>query len=88
VAAVGVNFPRSFLYRIGHDAMEREMTRKPTPWKLDRPYDPDKRADALKRRFSAYLDRNGVRRRSTNAPIWPVWLLVAAVASVVLAFMS
>ena len=60
------------------------MARKQTSWKLDRPYDPDERADALRSRFSRYLARNGVRRRPSivrkngnGARMWPVWMLIA-----------
>lgn len=36
------------------------MAKKETPWKLEnRPYDPDKRAKALRDRFARYRARNG-----------------------------
>lgn len=57
------------------------MSRKPTPWKLDRPYDPDARAEALKRKFSRYRERNGASPRGRGngaARFLPVWLLIAA----------
>lgn len=54
------------------------MGNKPTPWKLDRPYDPDDRADALKRRFSRYRRSTGAVGTSRAARFWPVWLLIAA----------
>ena len=63
------------------------MSRKPTPWKLDRPYDPDARADALKRKFSRYRERNGAGRRASGgtARFLPVWLLIAVGIGAVLA---
>jgi hypothetical protein len=55
------------------------MRDKPTPWKLDRPYDPDERAATLRKRFSRYRARNGIVAPSRAAArFWPVWLLVAA----------
>ena len=54
------------------------MRDKPTPWKLDRPYDPDERAATLRKRFSRYRSRNGIVAPSRAARFWPVWLLVAA----------
>ena len=56
------------------------MSNKPTPWKLDRPYDPDQRADALKRRFARYRRRTGAVGSGRPARFWPVWLLVAIAA--------
>lgn len=36
------------------------MAKKETPWKLEnRPYDPDKRAKALRDQFARYRSRNG-----------------------------
>jgi len=61
------------------------MGDKPTPWKLDRPYDPDERAQALKRRFSRYRRRTGAIGNTRSARIWPVWLLIAAAAVVLVA---
>ena len=54
------------------------MQDKSTPWKLDRPYDPDERAATLRKRFSPYRARNGIVAPSRAAGFWPVWLLVAA----------
>ncbi|GAB4362266.1 MAG: hypothetical protein Kow0026_25930 [Oricola sp.] len=63
------------------------MARKPTPWKLDRPYDPDARAEALKRKFARYRERNGAGTRSRGGTglFLPVWLLIALGIGVVLA---
>jgi hypothetical protein len=65
-------------------ALEGMMTRKPTPWKLDRPYDPDVRADTLKRKFARYRERNGIGRRRAGGTtgLLPVWLLIAAAIGV------
>lgn len=63
------------------------MSRKPTPWKLDRPYDPDVRAEALKRKFSRYRERNGAGSRGGSGAtrFLPVWLLIAVGIGTVLA---
>lgn len=63
------------------------MTRKPTPWKLDRPYDPDKRAEALKRKFARFRESNGIGRRAAVGTMrfWPVWLLIVVAAGYIVA---
>jgi len=63
------------------------MTRKETPWKLDRPYDPDARAQALKRKFARYRRRNGAGPKTGGgtARFMPVWILIVAGIGVVLA---
>ncbi len=61
------------------------MRDRETPWKLDRPYDPDERAARLRRRFSLYRERNGIVSPSRAARFWPVWLLVAAAVGAVFA---
>lgn len=61
------------------------MRDKPTPWKLDRPYDPDERAEALRRRFSRYRRHVGAVGGSASSRFWPVWLLIAAAVATVFA---
>lgn len=61
------------------------MRDKPTPWKLDRPYDPDERAATLRKRFSRYRERNGIVAPTRMARFWPVWLLIAAAVGAALA---
>ena len=51
------------------------MNRNQTPWKLDRPYDPDKRAEALRQRFARYRKQTGTDRGSAKGSRM-FWLLL------------
>ena len=64
------------------------MRGKETPWKLDRPYDPDERAADLRRRFSRYRTRTGAVGTPGRVRFLPLWLLIAVAAGAlfVLAF--
>jgi hypothetical protein len=62
------------------------MPGKETPWKLDRPYDPDERAADLRRRFSRYRTRTGASGAPRRLRFLPLWLLIVAAIGALIVF--
>lgn len=61
------------------------MRKKETPWKLDGPYDPDKRAKALRDQFVRYRKGSGATGGGKRAKAIPVtWVLVACLVGLLI----
>lgn len=61
------------------------MRKKETLWKLDRPYDPDKRAKALRDQFARYRKGSGATSGGKRGKAIPVtWVLVACLAGLLI----